>query len=80
MNASAKSETALTLPVKSLHCSGCAARVSMTLEEQPGVNSASVDLKNGTVDVLFDATATTTEALAAALATEGYTLVLHSDR
>lgn len=76
MNAHSTSTKTLTLPVKGLHCSGCAARVSLALEDQPGVESAQVDLKENTVTVAFDPQATTPETLATALSTEGYTLVL----
>lgn len=72
----APSVTTTTFAVKGMHCSGCAARISLTLEEQPGVQSAWVDLKGERVSVAFDSTATTPQQLATALAADGYTLVV----
>lgn len=67
--------TTVTLPIKGLHCSGCAARVSLALEDQPGVAAAAVDLKGNRVTISYDPAATTPDRLATALAAEGYTLV-----
>ena len=66
----------LTLPIRGLHCAGCAARVSLALEDQPGVQSASVDRVANSVTVTFDESATNVQHLAATLASEGYTLVV----
>lgn len=67
--------TTITLPIQGLHCSSCAARVSLTLEDQPGVAAAAVDLKSNHVTISYDPAATTPAQLATALAPEGYTLI-----
>jgi Cu+-exporting ATPase len=66
----------LTLPVRGIHCAGCAARITLALEDQPGVASATVDRIANNVTVTFDEAAATVEHLAATLAAEGYTLVV----
>ena len=66
----------MTLPVRGIHCGGCAARISLALEDQPGVTSATIDRITNSVTVTFDEAATTVEHLASTLASEGYTLVV----
>ncbi len=65
----------VTLPIQGLHCSGCAARVSLALEDQPGVAGVAVDLKSNRVTIAYESAATTPAQLATVLAAEGYTLV-----
>ncbi len=65
-----------TYPVKGMHCGSCAVLIEETLKEQPGVTSASVDRTTGTVTITFDAGVTDSRALALAVASEGYQIVV----
>ncbi|WP_321476818.1 heavy metal translocating P-type ATPase [uncultured Paludibaculum sp.] len=69
-------ETKLTFPVRGMTCAACQSFVQKTLQEQPGVRQATVNLMlhNATVD--FDPASVTPEALVAAVNDTGYEAAL----
>jgi copper chaperone CopZ len=56
-----------------MHCSSCSMLIEMTVEELPGVSSASADYVKGTAHVEFDPDAISVEAIVAAIRGAGYT-------
>ena len=60
------------IPVTGMTCAACQARVQRTLEKQPGVSSAAVNLMTGDAMVRFDPAAVAPEALVAAINATGY--------
>ncbi|HSK20659.1 MAG TPA: heavy metal translocating P-type ATPase [Longimicrobiales bacterium] len=62
----------VTIPVSGMTCASCITRVQRALEEQPGVETAAVNLmlKNATVE--FDASQTNADALVEAIRATGY--------
>ncbi len=66
-----------TLPVLGMHCAGCAASVEKALaHDTPGVLAAAVNLADNTVTVSYDPGRADAAALAAAVATAGFALVM----
>ena len=64
-------------PVVGMTCANCAAAVERTLlKKAEGVHEARVNLANETVSVLWDASVTDPETLAAAVADAGYELIV----
>jgi Cu+-exporting ATPase len=61
-----------TIPVSGMTCAACSARVQRSLEQTPGVTSASVNLMTGEATVDFDPAAVTPERLVAAIRDTGY--------
>jgi Cu+-exporting ATPase len=61
-----------TIPVTGMTCAACSARVQRSLEQTPGVASASVNLMTGEATVDFDPAAVTPERLVAAIRESGY--------
>lgn len=57
----------VALDVPAIHCEMCAMRVTVALEEQPGVKDVSVDVENKTATVAVDESAFDAEAAIAAL-------------
>ncbi|MEO5894362.1 MAG: heavy-metal-associated domain-containing protein [Vicinamibacterales bacterium] len=57
----------VTLTVKGMSCSACAARVEKAAKEVDGVKAAKVDSKKGTAEITYDAEKTTPAAIAAAI-------------
>lgn len=55
-----------------LHCQSCSMRVQMSLEELPGVVSASSDFRTAMTEVVYDPEAVTVESLVAAVVAAGY--------
>ena len=64
-----------TFPVLGMSCAACAARVDKTLNQQPGVCSASVNYAAATATVEYDASQCSPEALKKAVQDAGYDLV-----
>lgn len=64
-----------TFPVEGMMCAHCAAHVETALRSVSGVESARVSLNDKTATVSYTAPATP-QALAKAVADEGYTLVV----
>jgi Cu+-exporting ATPase len=60
------------IPVSGMTCAACSARVQRSLEQTPGVASASVNLMTGEATVDFDPGAVTPERLVAAIRETGY--------
>jgi Cu+-exporting ATPase len=60
------------IPVTGMTCAACQARVQRTLEQQPGVSSAAVNLMTGDATVRYDPAAVAPEALVAAINETGY--------
>ena len=58
--------------VEGMHCGSCVANVQESLEEQPGVGSATVDLDAARAVVTFDPSTIDVDALAAVVAEAGY--------
>lgn len=72
----AQSDSAVTaqaiLPVKGMTCAACAAFVQRTLESQPGVRSASVNLMMERAAVEYDPLSVSPQSLVAAINDTGY--------
>ena len=62
----------VTVPVSGMTCAACSSRVQRTLEKQPGVASASVNLMLKNAVISFDETATSPERLVEAIRETGY--------
>jgi copper chaperone len=65
--------TRSTLTVTGMHCSSCGILIDETLEDLPGVASASTDLRRGTTAVEYDPAQTSLEVITAEIAKLGYT-------
>ncbi|MGE5587102.1 MAG: cation transporter [Clostridia bacterium] len=65
-------ESRLVLRVEGMSCSHCRAAVERALFSVPGVRSAEVDLKAGTVKVTFDPAKATRDEMVKAVEEEGY--------
>ena len=61
-----------TIPVDGMTCASCITRVQGALEEQPGVESAAVNLMLRNATVTFDAALTDAEQLVKAIRSTGY--------
>ncbi len=61
-----------TLIVSGMTCGNCVKHVRHAAEQVPGVTTVEVDLAGGRATVTFDASATTSAAIAAAIADAGY--------
>lgn len=70
--ASASTPTIARIPVTGMTCAACQARVQRTLQQQPGVADASVNLMMGTATVTYDPSAVQPESLVAAIQATGY--------
>ena len=68
-----------TFPIEGLHCAGCAGRVEKTLNAQPGVITAAVNLAAANAAIEYDATLTTPEMLRIAVQEAGYDMVVETD-
>ncbi|MBA3853159.1 MAG: copper-translocating P-type ATPase [Gemmatimonas sp.] len=64
--------TVARIPVTGMTCAACQARVQKTLEKQPGVSQASVNLMMGTATVTYDPAAVEPAALVSAIEQTGY--------
>lgn len=62
--------TAFTCP--DIHCGKCAQRVKNALGDQPGVQKVEVDVPAQRVEVDYDNSLTSADALIAAMASAGY--------
>lgn len=69
-----------TFPVLEMSCAACAARVSKTLNKQPGVLSASVNYAAATATVEYEPLNCSPEALRAAVRAAGYDLIIEADK
>lgn len=61
-----------SIKVSGMSCGHCKARVEGALKELAGVDSAAVDLEQGTVEVEFDETRLAPADLNAAISEAGY--------
>ncbi|MGH7719881.1 MAG: cation transporter [Gemmatimonadaceae bacterium] len=68
---SAPGET-IRIPVTGMTCAACQARVQRTLQKEPGVVDASVNLMMKSAAITFDPTAVTPERLVEAIRDTGY--------
>jgi len=68
--------TTTTIAVRGMHCSSCALLIDDTLEELPGVASASTNLRRESTTVEYDPGSTTPEAIVAEIIDLGYTAEL----
>jgi copper chaperone len=62
----------MQLRVTGMHCGSCGLLVDETLEELPGVRSASTDVRAGRTVVEVDPALCTAEQIVAAVAEAGY--------
>ncbi|HEX7019549.1 MAG TPA: heavy metal translocating P-type ATPase [Gemmatimonadaceae bacterium] len=69
---SAKAAERVRIPVTGMTCAACQARVQRTLQRQPGVVDASVNLMMNTAAITFDPVATTPDKLVEAIRDTGY--------
>lgn len=65
----------INLGVLGMHCASCAMRVQLEVEELPGIGEIDIDPHGDRVTVEFDPNQTSVEAISAAIATAGYTVV-----
>jgi Cu2+-exporting ATPase len=65
-----------TFPVLKMACAGCAANVQKTLQQQPGVYNANVNLASKNVVLEYDPSITDTERLQAVVRSIGYDLLI----
>lgn len=59
--------------VTGMHCASCGMLIDETLEDLPGVVSASTDLRRETTTVEYDPTQASLEAITAEITKLGYT-------
>jgi len=64
--------TLITIPVSGMTCAGCQAGVQKSLQRQPGVVDATVNLMMGNAAVTYDPAVTRPEALVEAIRETGY--------
>lgn len=62
--------------VRGMRCAGCAKRIGEALESLPGVTSAAADHDAGTVEVTYDPSLVTVEALKNVIEGEGYIVLV----
>ena len=62
----------IRIPVSGMTCAACQARVQRTLQKQPGVADASVNLMLNDATIRFDPSATTPEQLVSVIRDTGY--------
>lgn len=62
----------VTLKVTGMHCGGCVASVEKSLKSLAGVNSASVNLKEGKATVDYDPARTNEKEMAKAVKSAGF--------
>lgn len=65
-------EAQTELAVSGMTCGSCSSRVERTLSAELGVSAVRVDLPGARAWVVYDATATAPDLLAAAVTTAGY--------
>ena len=70
--------TKLTFHVTGMSCASCALRVQKALEQQPGVNAATVNYADGMANAEYDETQCTPLTLQAAVQSAGYDLILEA--
>ena len=66
--------TEKTFQVPDMHCGHCKAAVEGELSKLYGVQRASADVENGTVEVAYDEGTVSTEGLKDAIEEAGYTV------
>lgn len=64
--------TTTRIPVTGMTCAACQVRVQRTLQQQPGVSDASVNLMMGNATVTYDPSAVAPDALITAIRATGY--------
>lgn len=64
--------TKVRIPVTGMTCAACQSRVQSTLQKQPGVEDAAVNLMMGNATITYDPAATTPERLVEAVRETGY--------
>jgi Cu+-exporting ATPase len=72
MSSTSVSETALTISISGMTCASCQSFLQRTLEQQPGVRSAPVNLITQTAAVIYEPTMTSPEKLVEAVREAGY--------
>lgn len=60
------------LDTTGMHCRSCSMLVQMTLEDLPGVESATSDFATGITDVVYDPAVVTVDQLIEAIVGAGY--------
>jgi Cu+-exporting ATPase len=65
--------TSIDLKAGGMHCSSCSMLIEMSVDDLPGVASASADYVKGTAHVEFDPSAVTVDEIVAAIRDAGYT-------
>ncbi len=62
------------LQVKGMTCTGCETRIEGALHALPGVKKARAQVKNGSVEITYDADKASMEAIVKAIEAQGYTV------
>lgn len=66
---------AVEIGVIGMHCASCAMKVQLEVEDLPGIGEIDIDHDGDKVTVEFDPNQTSVEAISAAIAKAGYTVV-----
>ena len=66
----------VTIQVAGMSCGSCVRHIRTALDQQPGVNTAEVNLPAGEVTVRFNPEATKVEAIVEAIRKSGYQAAL----
>lgn len=61
--------------IEGMHCDGCAQTIKRVVEQEPGVQSATVSFKDQEARVLYDSKATGEDRLVAAIERPGFRVV-----
>ena len=64
--------TTTRIPVTGMTCAACQSRVQRTLQQQPGVSDATVNLMMGSATITYDPSTVAPDALVAAIRDTGY--------
>ena len=74
MNKPAPTPVSVQVPVAGMHCAACSARIERVLAAMPGVETATVNLADASMQVRFDPAATSLDAIGKRVADLGFTL------
>src|SRR3954454_9917185 len=69
---STAANASIRIPVSGMTCAACSARIQRTLEKQPGVADANVNLMMKTATVHYDPSVVTPDRLVDAIKATGY--------
>lgn len=65
----------VTFKIEGMHCSACASRIKMLIEQLPGVQTASVSFEQAQARILFDPKSVSEERFAALVNDAGFRVI-----